>query len=57
MTRIKHVLVRVSKGNENLPLCAVSFLFVDEEYGDSKPKKVRTAPREPKRSKNSQDDR
>lgn len=31
----------------------------DEEYGDSKPKKVRTAPREPKhkRSKNSQDDR
>lgn len=34
-------------------------LYVDEEYGDDKPKKVRTAPREPKhkRSKNSQDDR
>lgn len=35
------------------------FFPVDEEYGDSEPKKVRTAPREPKnkRSKNSQDDR
>ena len=42
--------------SERLKSCP---FFTDEEYGDSKPKKVRTAPREPKhkRSKNSQDDR
>lgn len=34
-------------------------VFLDEEYGDSEPKKVHTTPHEPKlkRSKNSQDDR
>lgn len=34
-------------------------VFLDEEYGDSEPKKVHATPHEPKlkRSKNSQDDR
>lgn len=56
---IKHISgISKTKGHRvrfrhvTLPSCVA-----DEEYGDSKPKKVRTVPREPKRSKNSQDDR